>query len=72
MEGRVVGEWTVFLEQECQAAAREFGAVDLDLAGVSFVDTMGVAVLKRLGRAQFTISNCAPLIRELLDGGRTP
>src|SRR5207249_5641153 len=27
VEGRVVGEWTVFLEQECQAAAREFGAV---------------------------------------------
>ena len=71
MEGRVVGEWTVFLEQECQAAAREFGAVDLDLAGVSFVDTRGVAVLKRLGRAQVTIKNCAPLIRDLLDGGRT-
>ena len=72
MEGQVVGEWTMLLERECAAAAREFGAVDLDLAGVSFVDTRGVAVLKRLGRAQVTISHCAPLIRELLDGGRTP
>lgn len=66
MEGGVFGEWAALLERECAAAAREFGVVDLDLAAVTYVDTMGVATLKRLVRQQVTISECAPLIRQLL------
>jgi len=68
-EGTIVGEWVTLLERECAAAAREYGAVDLDMAGVTYVDGMGVMTLKRLGLARVTISNCPPLIRELLDGG---
>ncbi len=71
-EGRVVGEWTVLLEQECAAATQEFQAVDLDLGAVTYVDTMGVAALRRLVRSQITISNCPPLIEELLGEGERP
>ena len=65
-EGRVVGEWAMLLERECAAAASEFGVVDLDLAAVAYVDTKGVAALRRLMRNHVTIGNCPPLIHELL------
>lgn len=66
VEGGVFGEWVALLERECAAAAREFGVVDLDLAAVTYVDTMGIAALRGLVRNRVTITNCAPLIRELL------
>lgn len=62
----MVGEWVALLERECAAAAREFATVDLDLAAVTYVDTMGLAALRTLVRNQVTISNCPSLIRELL------
>ena len=66
----MVGEWTALLERECAAAGREFGVVDLDLAAVTYVDTMGVAALRRLVRNQVTISSCPPLIHDLLEDGK--
>ena len=71
-EGSVVGKWATLLERECATAAREFGAVDLDLAGVTYVDAIGVGALQRLGSARITITNCPPLIRELLEDEGTP
>jgi ABC-type transporter Mla MlaB component len=71
-EGTLVGEFGALLERECATALREFGAVDLDLAGVTYVDTSGLVVLQRLGCTQITISNCPPLIRELLEGEGAP
>lgn len=65
-EGTVVGEWVAVVEQECEAAVRDFGSVDLDLAAVTYVDTMGVAALRRLVRSHVMLSNCPPLIRELV------
>jgi len=71
-EGTVVGEWAALLERECAAAAREFGSVDLDVAAVTYVDTMGVNALRRLVRRHVTLDNCPPLIRELLGEDGTP
>ncbi len=71
-EGRVVGEWAMLLERECAAAAGEFGVVHLDLAAVAYVDTKGVAALRRLVRSQVTIGGCPPLIHELLGEDNKP
>ena len=71
MEGHLVGQWTTFLEREYAGTAREFGVVDLDLAGVSYVDAGGIVALKKLKYAQVPIRNCPALIRELLEGGGT-
>ena len=71
-EGTVVGEFAGLLEQECATALREFGAVDLDLAGVTYVDASGVVALQRLERTKITISNCPPLIRELMEDEGAP
>ena len=71
-EGRVVGEWSMLLERECAAAAGEFGVVHLDLAAVAYVDTKGVAALKRLMRSHVTISSCPPLVQELLGEDNKP
>ena len=62
----------MLLERECAAAAGEFGVVDLDLAAVAYVDTKGVAALRRLMRSQVTISSCPPLIHELLGEDSEP
>ncbi len=68
----MVEEFAELLEQECATALREFGAVDLDLAGVTYVDASGVVALQRLERTKITISNCPPLIRELMEDEGAP
>ncbi len=68
----MVGEFAALLERECAIALREFGAVDLDLAGVTYVDATGLVALQRLERTKITISNCPPLIQELLKDEGTP
>ena len=51
LEGSVVAEWAALLERECTDLRRSRGAVNLDLADVSFVDRAGIEVLDRLCRA---------------------
>ena len=69
VEGRVVAEWVPVLERECQLALQENGHVRLDLSAVTFIDSRGVAALKRLGANAIEIINCPEFIGELL---RTP
>jgi len=69
VEGRVVAEWVPVRERECRLALRESGHVQLDLSAVTFVDSRGVAALRRLGANAVEIINCPEFIGELL---RTP
>ena len=69
VEGRVVAEWVPVLERECWLALQENGHVRLDLSAVTFVDGLGVAVLRRLGATALEIINCPEFIGALL---RTP
>jgi anti-anti-sigma regulatory factor len=68
VEGRIVGEWAAFLERECAALVQDSRPVYLDLSDVTYIDTIGVGMLNRLAPGRFTITNCPPLIRELLGG----
>ena len=66
VEGRVVAEWVPVLERECWLALRENGHVRLDLSAVTFVDSRGLAALRRLGANTVEIINCPEFIGDLL------
>ena len=59
LEGKVAAEWAVLLERECSDLLRSRLAVSLDLAGVTFVDRVGVQTLGRLSRMGVEI-RCRP------------
>jgi len=59
LEGRVATEWADLLERECSDLLRSELAVNLDLAGVTFVDRAGVRTLRRLSRKGVEI-RCRP------------
>ena len=65
-EGRLAEEWVAVVEQECAAVVRDFGSVHLDLTAVTYVDSRGAAALRNMVRNHVTLSNCPPLIRELI------
>jgi anti-anti-sigma regulatory factor len=69
VEGRIVAEWVPVLERECWLALQENGHVRVDLSAVTFVDSRGVAALRRLGASALEIINCPEFIGALL---RTP
>ena len=59
LEGRVAAEWVALLERECSDLLRSRLALRLDLAGVTFVDRVGVRTLRRLDRKGVEI-RCRP------------
>ena len=68
LEGRVVAEVAAVLEQECSELLRSRDEVSLDLAGVSFVDRVGVEVLQRLSRAGAEILCPSGPVASVLEG----
>jgi len=68
VEGRIIGEWADVLEDECLDLIRSGYDVALDLTGVVYVGRRGVEALDRLVRIGTTITNCPPLIADLLEG----
>ena len=68
IEGRVVADWADMLERECVDLLRFWGAMSLDLAGVSFVDRAGVEALGRLSRAGVEIRCPAGPVASVLEG----
>lgn len=68
-EGRVVSDWVEVLERECQMSLEQAQRVEIDLAGVTFIDGRGVAMLRRLRTGRVGIVNCSPFLDDLLKGG---
>ncbi len=66
VEGRVVGPWVEELQRCCEAALAAGPTLTLDLAGVSFADRPGVALLRSLGDRGITLVNCSAFLTELL------
>jgi anti-anti-sigma regulatory factor len=70
LEGRVVAQWVAALEDECQRVLQRSKRLILDVAGVTFIDRVGVAMLgKMLGKmngGRVQVVNCSPLLRALL------
>jgi hypothetical protein len=49
LEGSIGAEWADLLERECSTLLQDGLSVTLELAGVDFVDRLGVETLRRLG-----------------------
>jgi ABC-type transporter Mla MlaB component len=72
LEGRLVAEMALLLESECAALLETRDEVNLDLAGVGFVDLNGIEVLQRLSRAGAVIF-CPPgPVASVLEGAGVP
>lgn len=67
IEGRLVAEWVDLVAGECEAARRVGGRVTLDLAGVSYADRRGLAMLRRLDPRVVSVVNATPLLQDQLD-----
>lgn len=66
LEGRVVAQWVVALEDECQRVLQRSKRLILDVAGVTFIDRDGVAMLGDMNGKRLQVVNCSPFLRELL------
>ncbi|MDX2033606.1 MAG: hypothetical protein SF339_23215 [Blastocatellia bacterium] len=58
LDGRLVREWVEVLREHVE------GAVELDLAGVTFADAAGVELLRRLEARGVPLRGCSPFLRE--------
>ncbi len=73
LEGRIAEDWVALLEQECLRSLREKKTVVLDLSAVTFIERRGVEMLKRIATERLRMTNCSPLIEDLLlDGEGRP
>ena len=70
LEGRIVGDWVLLLEEELLRSDASSQRVVLDLTGVAFANEAALAVLRRALSAGARLLGCSPLISALL--GRTP
>lgn len=57
------------LEDECLRALRETHTLVLDVSAVTFIDSAGVTMLRRIARENLEIVYASPLVAELLRAG---
>ena len=72
LEGRLAADWTDLLESECRRWVARGKLVLLDLSQVTFVDGLGVTLLRSLQTQQVNIVSAPPLIMDLLSNGGSP
>ncbi len=72
VEGRIVADWVETLALECERWLGRGKVIELDLSGVTFMDTQGVLVVRTLQAGEVGISNCPALIQSLLDEEDAP
>lgn len=66
LEGQVRGPWVAELARATGEIVARGVALRLDLAGVSFVDADGLALLRRLQTQQVHLENCTPFTAQQL------
>lgn len=72
LEGKVAAEWAALLERECSDLLGSRLSVNLNLAGVTYVDRAGVRTLRRLSRQRVEI-RCSPgPVASVLEGEGIP
>jgi len=69
LEGKVAEQWAALLDGVCRAHIRDKKTVQLDCAGVDFVDASGVDVLKNFPRRQVKLLRTPGFITQLLRNG---
>ena len=70
LEGKLLGPWVDELGRACEELRIPPHCLRLDLAGVTFVDPIGVKLLDELVRQGATIETCSGFIADLLNGRR--
>jgi ABC-type transporter Mla MlaB component len=66
LEGQISQHWVEVTREVCEQALRKGGQLMLDLAGVTFADRAGVALLLELQQQQVKLINGSPFLREQL------
>jgi hypothetical protein len=66
LEGRLLGPWIGELESACGRSQIRPDRVDLDLAGLTFVDAEGARFLEGLIREGSRVIACSGFVAELL------
>jgi hypothetical protein len=72
LEGRIAEESAMLLEFECKQLLQDRAEVSLDLAGVDFVDRLGLEVLGRLSHAGAEILCPSGPVASVLEGAGIP
>ena len=70
LEGKLLGPWVDELGRACEELQIPPHCLRLDLAGVTFVDPIGVKLLDDLVRQGATIVGCSGFITDLLNSRR--
>ena len=70
LEGKILGPWVDELGRACEVSGLPQYCLRLDLAAVTFVDSIGLKLLDDLLRQGATIVGCSDFISDLLNGGR--
>ena len=72
VEGEVNGRWVAELGRACEEALSRDIRLDLDLAGVSFVDIDGINLFRVLMDRHVVFTNPCPFIAEQLGCSNIP
>jgi RNA polymerase sigma-70 factor (ECF subfamily) len=70
VEGRLIGPWVEELREACAKALDRDDPLTLDLGGVLFMDSAGIALVQDLRRRQVPVENCSSFVTEQLRGGQ--
>lgn len=66
VEGSISNHWVEITREVCTQALEKREELILDLAGVTFADHAGVALLRELQARDVKLMNCSPFLREQL------
>jgi ABC-type transporter Mla MlaB component len=66
VEGEVKGRWVAELGRSCEESLSRNIRLNLDIAGVSFIDSDGISLFRVLMDRQVVLSNPCPFIAEQL------
>jgi hypothetical protein len=70
LEGKLLGPWVDELSRACEELRIPPHCLRLDLADVTFVDSIGLELLDELVQRGVTIVGCSGFITDLLNGRR--
>jgi ABC-type transporter Mla MlaB component len=66
VEGSISNHWVEIMREVCAQSLEKSHQLVLDLAGVTFADRLGIALLQELQRRQVQLVNCSPFLKEQL------
>lgn len=66
LEGQISNHGVEITREACAQVLGKGGQLILDVAGITFADRTGVALLRELQQQQVKLMNCSPFLREQL------